>query len=132
MPEETIRGRTSAETTAAEGTGRSVWAPLGAVLAGVAASLCCILPALAAFAGVGSAAAARAFQPYRPWLIGLTAILLGWGWVQAFVRARAVECADGSCRLPASVRIRRWLVVGATVVATVAVTFPWWVTWILG
>lgn len=109
----------------------SLWTPATAAVTGIAASLCCILPVLAAFGVIGSAALAGAFQRYRPWLIGLTAVLLGWGYYRAFLRSKPVECADGVCRLPAPVGLQRWLLVVATVVAVAAISLPWWVGYIL-
>lgn len=111
---------------------RSLGAPLAAVLSSVAASLCCILPVVAAFGGVGSAALASTFEPYQPWLIALTVIILAWGYYEAFFRSKAVACPDGTCRVPARVRVQRRLLVAATVVAAVAITFPWWVGFVLG
>lgn len=113
-------------------TARSLWAPAAASLSGVAASLCCVLPVLAAVAGIGSAATAAAFEPYRPWFIGLTGVFLAWGYYESFFRAKAVECADGTCRLPTGVKVQRWLLVAATLLATVAISFPWWVAYVLG
>lgn len=111
---------------------RSFWTPVAAALSAVAASLCCILPVLAAVGGIGSAALGSAFEPYRPWFIGLTVLLLGWGYYQAFVRSRAVECADGTCRVPASVKVQRWLLVAATAVSAAAISVPWWVEYVFG
>lgn len=114
------------------GTVGSSWAPVAAVVTGVAASLCCVLPVLAAVGGIGSAALAAAFVPYRPWFIGLTVVALGYGYYSAFFRSRPVTCEDGTCRLPGRVRVQRTILVIATVVAVVAVSFQWWVRYVLG
>jgi hypothetical protein len=50
---------------------------LGAsVIAAIGASLCCILPILAAVAGAGAITAGVAFEKWRPYLLGLTGLLL--------------------------------------------------------
>lgn len=120
------------EAARGSGTGGSFWAPVAAVITGIAASLCCILPLLAAVGGIGSAALAATFVPYRPWLIGLTALALGYGFYGAFFRSGPVACEDGTCRLPGRVRAQRTMVVIATVVAVAAVSFEWWVRYVLG
>lgn len=105
---------------------------MAAALSGVAASLCCILPVLAAVGVIGSAAIASTLERYRPWFIALTAILLSWGYYGAFFQSRAVQCADGTCRLPAAVKFQRWLIVLATLVAATAISFAWWIGYVLG
>jgi len=60
----------------------SKWLGAGLVAA-VAASLCCITPALALFAGVGGVAATFSWlEPFRPYLIGMTILVLGFAWYQ--------------------------------------------------
>ncbi|MBI4512607.1 MAG: hypothetical protein HY702_00715 [Gemmatimonadetes bacterium] len=110
----------------------SVWPSVAGLFSGIAASLCCILPVLAAFAGIGSAALAGAVRVYRPWLIGLTVIVLGFGYYDAFLRRRAVVCEHGTCRLPGRVKTQRVLLVVATVIAGAAIGFEWWGPYVLG
>lgn len=78
--------------------GRSVMKALvaSAVAAG-AASVCCAGPVVAAALGAGAlGAVSRWFEPYRPWLLGLTAVFLGLAFVNTY-RRRPEACADGSC-----------------------------------
>lgn len=64
-----------------------------ALLAALASSLCCIAPLLAAFAGVGGLAGAFSWlEPWRPWLIGLSAVLLGWAWWMHLKPKPAADC----------------------------------------
>lgn len=120
------------EGRAASLKGGSLWPSFAAVFAGVAASLCCILPVLAAVGGIGSAALAARFEPYRPWLLGLTAVVLGFGYYDGFFRSRPVVCEDGTCRLPVRVTVQRVILLVATVLAAAAVTFQWWIAYVLG
>lgn len=71
-------------------------AVVGSVIAAAAASVCCIGPVVAAVLGAGALGAASVrFEPYRPWFLGLTVILLGFGFVSAY--RRKPECNDGTC-----------------------------------
>ncbi|MES3019891.1 MAG: mercuric transport protein MerTP [Bacteroidota bacterium] len=54
---------------------------ISSILAAFAASLCCIAPALAIFGGITGAAAAFSWiEPFRPYLIALTTLILGIAW----------------------------------------------------
>jgi len=67
---------------------------LGAGL-GVAfiASLCCITPVLAVLAGTSGIAATFSFmEPFRPYLIGLTILLLGFAWYQKLKPSKEIDC----------------------------------------
>ena len=57
---------------------------LGAgVITSIAASLCCITPVLALFAGsTGIAAGFSWLEPVRPYLIATTVLVLGFAWYQ--------------------------------------------------
>jgi mercuric ion transport protein len=69
---------------------------LGAsVIAAIGASLCCILPILAAVVGAGAITAGVAFEKWRPYLLGLTGLLLVGGVVLAW-RDHKRTCAVGS------------------------------------
>jgi copper chaperone CopZ len=67
---------------------------LGAGL-GVAfiASLCCITPVLAILAGTSGIASTFSFMdPFRPYLIGLTVLLLGFAWYQKLKPSKEIDC----------------------------------------
>lgn len=67
---------------------------LGAGL-GVAfiASLCCITPVLAILAGTSGIAATFSFmEPFRPYFIGLTVLVLGFAWYQKLKPAKEIDC----------------------------------------
>ena len=53
------------------------------LLAAFVASLCCITPVAAFLAGIGGVGSTFAWvEPFRPWLIGITALMLGFAWYQ--------------------------------------------------
>ena len=107
------------------------WLGAGALLAAAGASLCCVLPVVVAFAGVGSAALGALFEPYRPYLIGATVLLLGFAFHRAY-RPQAAECAPGeSCAVPDNRRRQRRLLWIVAVVALLLLTFPYTIGWIL-
>ena len=105
-------------------------AVVGAVVSGVAASVCCIGPVLAAAIGAGAlGAASTRVEPYRPWLLGLTAVLLGMAFVGTY-RRQPAECSDGSCA-PSSQRTARIVLWMAVVLVGLLATFPYYVKWLV-
>lgn len=100
---------------------------LGASLvAAVAASLCCILPIVFALAGAGIVGASAFFAAWRPYLLGLTFLLLGAGFYFAYRKPKQA-CEPGSaCAIPSvsrSGRIGLWI---ATVIVLVVAAFPYY------
>jgi copper chaperone CopZ len=65
------------------------------VAAAIGASLCCILPILAAMTGAGAIATGVAFEKWRPYLLGITGLLLASGFLLAY-RDQKKACAAGS------------------------------------
>lgn len=66
----------------------------GAVVAAIAASLCCIGPLLFVVLGVGAFGAATAFETARPYLLGAAALLLAFGFYRTYFRPDTT-CAPG-------------------------------------
>lgn len=111
-------------------TGAS-WVGVGALVAAAGASACCVLPVVVAFAGVGSAAMGAAFEPYRPYLIALTVLLLGYAFYRAY-RREGAGCAPGeACAIPGSRRRQRSLLWIVAAVALLLLAFPYYIDWIL-
>ncbi|MBX5438425.1 MAG: cation transporter [Thermoflavifilum sp.] len=75
------------------------------ILSAVAASLCCITPVLAVLAGSASLASAFSWlAPARPYLIGITVIVLAIAWYQHLsrkIRLRKVSSVHGGDALSA-------------------------------
>jgi copper chaperone CopZ len=64
------------------------------LFAAFAASLCCITPVIVFAAGISGAASAFSWlEPFRPYLIGLTVLLLGFAWYQKLKPQWDPECA---------------------------------------
>lgn len=67
------------------------------LLVALSASLCCITPVFATLAGIGGAAATFSWmEPFRPYLIGLTLLVIGFAWYQK-IRPKAQEEIDCAC-----------------------------------
>lgn len=75
------------------------------VVAALAASLCCILPIVAAVTGLGVFAASEVFEKWRPYLLGFTGLLLTAGFVLAY-RDYKKACTPGN--LCATKPMNRW------------------------
>ena len=65
------------------------------VLSAIAASLCCITPVIALFAGSSSIAANFSWiEPARPYLIGLSVVVLALAW---YLKLKPVQSTDIDC-----------------------------------
>jgi mercuric ion transport protein len=97
----------------------------GGVVAAAGSALCCGGPVVAVMLGV-SGAGLSAFQPYRPYFLGLTAAMLIWGfWL--LDREEKASCEPGKPCADPKVRRRMKIVLwAATVMAVVLATFPSW------
>jgi copper chaperone CopZ len=99
-------------------------APFAGLVAAIASSLCCMGPALAALAG--SASLAGSFHwlgPLRPWLMGLSALALGYAWWAWWRNRKAEHCA--SCAPgPKPFTQRTGFLVAVTALAIGASAYP--------
>lgn len=67
------------------------------ILTAIAASLCCITPVLALFAGVSGIASTFSWiEPFRPYLIWITILVLAFAWYQK-LKPRTKEEIDCEC-----------------------------------
>ncbi len=63
------------------------------LLAAITASLCCITPVLALIAGTSGIASTFSWiEPFRPYLIGLTILVLGFTWYQKLKPRKEIDC----------------------------------------
>ena len=101
------------------------------VTAAFASALCCAGPLLAVAVGVSGAGLSSTFEPLRPYLLGGSGLLLGFGF---FLVHREDEKACEPDKPCAELKVRRrmkatlWI---ATAVAVVFATYPTWSAWIL-
>ncbi|MDE3056734.1 MAG: cation transporter [Bacteroidota bacterium] len=97
---------------------------VGGITAALLASLCCIGPLLVAFLGIGSIAAFSVFETYRPYLIGLTILLIASAFYLTY-RKREVKCEDGTCKIEGASKFTKAGVWTVTVLAGLAIAFPY-------
>ena len=121
---------TPLDSTATQTNGtRSVWLSLGALgtALGVFSSwLCCLFPLALGSLGVGASALGARLEPFRPYLLVLTAVFLGAGFYQVY-RRPPQSCADDKiCARPRGRRIQRIVLWIITVLAAILVSAPYW------
>ncbi|MDZ7362053.1 MAG: mercuric transporter MerT family protein [candidate division KSB1 bacterium] len=97
---------------------------VGSVVTAIVASLCCIGPAVLAIVGAGSLGAFAAFEKYRLYFIGITAVLLGAAFYLTY-RKREVKCEDGSCKIEGAGKWNKLGVWSATIIAVLAISYPY-------
>lgn len=99
------------------------------ILSAFSASLCCLTPVLALLAGTSGLATAFSWlDPFRPYLVGLTVLILGFAWFRVLNPASA----SGKCELDCSSEtqskipfIQSHLFLGlVTLTAILLLTFP--------
>lgn len=98
----------------------------GSLLTALAASLCCILPLIAAAGGIAVLGASTAFEAWRPYLLFATVLLLSGGGFLAYRDYRR-GCAPGS--LCETKPVTKWNFLSLGLVAAVALSlalFPYY------
>src|SRR5688500_15122930 len=99
---------------------------IGSVITAVAASACCLGPAVLSGVGAGAlSAAALKLEAFRPLFLAATIALLGAGFVVTDRRSLSEQCAtDGSCAPSSSrgAKVMLWL---ATIAVILLVAFPY-------
>lgn len=104
----------------------------GGVIAGLAASICCIGPLVLVALGVGGVAAGLIgfFTPLRPVFIGIALLFLGLAAYRLFFVPKV--CAPGTaCVDPRTLRNQRLLFIGVVLVVAALVAFPWYATYLV-
>ena len=96
------------------------------LLAGIAASLCCILPIVFALGGFAIVGASAFFESLRPYFLVATFALLGAGFYLAYRRPKQACVPGSACVHPKSNRLGRidlWI---ATVLVLSFAAFPYY------
>jgi copper chaperone CopZ len=94
------------------------------MIAAFTASLCCITPVIAFVAGISGAASTFSWvEPFRPYLIGLTVLLLGFAWYQKLKPQWDPECA---CEEDPSFWQTKGFLGIVTVLAALLLAFPYY------
>lgn len=98
----------------------------------LAASACCIGPVAFSLISAGAlGASAVKLEPYRPWFIGITVVVVGMAFYSAYRQTSSQDhCEDGVCR-PQSKRLARLLAWGSGIVAAVLIAFPYYIGWFI-
>ncbi|HXI15749.1 MAG TPA: mercuric transporter MerT family protein, partial [Chloroflexota bacterium] len=90
---------------------------IGAIIAAVAASACCVLPVVLGVASAGTLGFGAALTPYRPLFIGLTLVLLAAAFYFTYRPLKAACDAEGRCipaRAPGARRFNKAMLWGVT------------------
>ncbi|HLP13197.1 MAG TPA: mercuric transport protein MerTP [Flavobacteriales bacterium] len=97
------------------------------ILSAIAASLCCITPVLALIAGTSGAASNFAWiEPARPYLFGVTIVVLGFAWYQKLKPAKS-ETDNCNCETKKASFLQSKLFLGiVTVFAAIMLAFPYY------
>jgi mercuric ion transport protein len=113
---------------------RQAWFAAGGLLGAVAASSCCILPVVLFSLGASGAWLGNltALSPYQPIFIAITLGLLGSGFWLAYRRPKAACDGPSACARPASGRIVKLTLWGATLLVAAAIAFPYVAPTLLG
>jgi mercuric ion transport protein len=94
------------------------------LLTAIAASLCCITPVLALIAGTSGLASTFSWlEPFRPYLIGLTILVLGFAWYQKLKPKKQIDCNCDTEEKPKFVQSKMFLGI-ITAFAIVMLAFP--------
>jgi mercuric ion transport protein len=98
------------------------------VLSAIAASLCCITPVLAILSGASGAASAFSWMdPFRPYLFGITVLVLGFAWYQKLKpkTAEEIQCACEEDEKPSFWQSKMFLGI-VTGFAVLMLAFPYY------
>jgi copper chaperone CopZ len=96
------------------------------LLTAITASLCCITPVLAFIAGTSGIASTFSWiEPFRPYLLGLTFLVLGFAWYQKLTPKKEIDCECETVERPKFLQTKKFL--GAvTMFAVVMMAFPYY------
>lgn len=95
------------------------------VVAAIAASSCCIPPVIAAIAGAGGASSSLSWmEPYRPYLIGLAILAIGYAWY-SHLKPKTVDDCGCEIEKPKWYQTRTFLV-SMTLFAALSISFPYY------
>ena len=96
------------------------------LLTAITASLCCITPVLALIAGTSGIASTFSWiEPFRPYLIGLTILVLCFAWYQMLKPKKEIDCECETDEKPKFTQSKTFLGI-ITVFAIVMLAFPYY------
>ncbi|MFT5238496.1 MAG: mercuric ion transport protein [Flavobacteriaceae bacterium] len=96
------------------------------LLTAITASLCCITPVLALIAGTSGIASTFSWiEPFRPYLAGLTLLVLGFAWYQKLKPRKEIDCECETDEKPKFIQSKKFLGI-VTAFAIVMLAFPYY------
>tara|TARA_R110001583_G_scaffold63217_1_gene185267 strand:+ start:13713 stop:14312 length:600 start_codon:yes stop_codon:yes gene_type:complete len=96
------------------------------LLTALASSLCCITPVLALISGTSGIASTFSWmEPYRPYLIGLTVLVLAFAWYQKLKPKKEIDCDCETYEKPKFIQSNFFLAI-VTLFAIVMTAFPYY------
>lgn len=95
-------------------------------LTAIASSLCCITPVLALIAGTsGFASTFSWLEPFRPYFVGLTILVLGFAWYQKIKPKKQIDCNCETEETPKFIQSKLFLGI-VTTFAIILLAFPYY------
>jgi mercuric ion transport protein len=103
------------------------------VLVSLGASVCCTLPLVLLFLGIGGAWMVNltALAPYQPIFVIVTLAFLGLAFRNVYFASVPRDASD-TCATPSTRRKQRAAFWGITVLVLMLLAFPWYAPWIIG
>lgn len=98
------------------------------ILTAIAASICCIIPVSALIAGTSGIASTFSWvEPFRPYLIGLTVLVLAFAWYQKLKpkSQHEIDCACEVDEKPSFLQSKKFLLI-VTLFAGLMLAFPYY------
>lgn len=96
------------------------------LLSAVAASLCCITPVLALLAGTSGLASAFSWiEPFRPYFIGLTVLVLAYAWYKKLNPQPEMDCTCEAGEKPNFLQSKTFLGL-VTIFSILMLAFPYY------
>nr|WP_298993948.1 mercuric transport protein MerTP [uncultured Polaribacter sp.] len=96
------------------------------ILTAITASLCCITPVLALIAGTSGVASTFSWiEPFRPYLIGLSILVLLFAWYQKLKPEKEIDCECETDEKPKFIQSKTFLGI-VTIFAIVMLAFPYY------
>jgi mercuric ion transport protein len=95
------------------------------LLTAITASLCCITPVIALIAGTSGIASTFSWiEPFRPYLIVMTILVLAFAWYQKLKPQKEIDCECETNVKPKFIQSKKFLGI-VTVFAIVMLNFPY-------
>jgi len=96
------------------------------IITAITASLCCVTPVLALIAGTSGIASTFSWlEPFRPYLIGLTILVLGFAWYQKLKPQKEIDCECETDEKPKFTQSKTFLGI-ITAFAIIMLAFPYY------